>query len=501
MKITLKTDNFADIKSDLLIKGYLKNNLNEAVKQFDELLQGKISKIIKLGDFSGKEKENILLYSDGILKTEKILLFGLGESKGKGTNFFRKTGARYAKQSSKMKIGKLSVDLTEHIKLCSELGVDELVAFISFIEGMILSQYKYDKYKKREEGESELKEVVLVFTKEIDLSKYNEVLNDVITICNSVYNARDYANSPGSELNPVQFSNEIKTLAKKNGIKVTVLKKKEIEDKKMGGLLAVGQGSAIPPRFVIMEYNIDKVEYDTIVLVGKGITFDSGGISLKPSQNMGEMRMDMSGAAAVVGAIEAISKLKLPLRIVGLLPLAENMPSGTAIKPGDIITIANGKTVEVDNTDAEGRLILADALFYATKYKPKLVIDLATLTGACVVALGHFAAGVMGTDKNNIEKLKISGDRTNERVWELPLFDDYDELIKSDVADVKNVGGRWGGAITAGMFLKKFVNDTPWIHIDIAGPAILEKETDYEPKGGSGYGVRLLVDFLKNWGN
>ncbi len=235
------------------------------------------------------------------------------------------------------------------------------------------------------------------------------------------------------------------------------------------------------------------------MLVGKGVTFDSGGISLKPSQNMAEMKMDMSGAAAVAGAMEAVSRLKLPLRVIGLLPLAENMPGGSAQRPGDIITISNGKTVEVDNTDAEGRLILADALTYATKYKPKLIIDLATLTGACVVALGHVAAGIMGTDKKNIEELFNSGNRTHERVWELPLFDEYDDLIKSDVADVKNVGGRWGGAITAGMFLKKFVDTTPWIHIDIAGPAIMEKETDFEPKGGSGFGVRLLVDFLTNW--
>ncbi len=398
-----------------------------------------------------------------------------------------------------MKTSRLCIDLSDHKQSCADANIDELEAFSAFVEGLILSQYRYDKYKKREADDPEIKDIILALPKSEDLSKYNEALYSTIILCQSVMNARDYANAPGSELTPVTFSEQIKSLSKKCGIKTTILKKKEIETKKMGGLLAVSQGSNVPPRFVIMEYNIDKIEYDTIVLVGKGITFDSGGISLKPSQNMAEMKMDMSGAAAVAGAMEAVSKLKLPLRIIGLLPLTENMPGGSAQKPGDIVTISNGKTVEVDNTDAEGRLILADALHYATKYKPKLIIDLATLTGACVVALGHLAAGVMGTDKENIERLKKSGDRSYERVWELPLYDEYDELIKSDVADVKNVGGRWGGAITAGMFLKKFVDDSPWIHIDIAGPAIMEKETEIEQKGGSGFGVRLLVDFLKHW--
>jgi leucyl aminopeptidase len=501
MKFLIKTDNLSDIKSDMLIKGYFKKNLNDSLKTIDELLKGKISKVVKLGDFSGKEKESFLLYSDGLIKTEKVLLFGLGELNKLSLNSFRKFGAWYAKQTLKMKITKITIDITEHKNLCTDLAVDEISAFSAFIEGIILSQYKYDKYKKKEEEFVEIKEIIFMLPKGTELQQYTEALNNTIVICEAVFNARDYANSPGCELNPVTFSNQLKTFSKKLDIKTTILKKKEIEAKKMGGLLAVGQGSKIPPRFVIMEYNIDKVEYDTIVLVGKGVTFDSGGISLKPSQNMAEMKMDMSGAAAVAGAIEAISKLKLPLRVIGLLPLAENMPGGAAQRPGDIITISNGKTVEVDNTDAEGRLILADALAYAVKYKPKLIIDLATLTGACVVALGQLASGMMGTDKININKLKESGERTYERVWELPLFDEYDELIKSDVADVKNVGGRWGGAITAAMFLKKFVDDFPWIHIDIAGPAILEKETDYEPKGGSGYGVRLLVDFLKNWNN
>jgi leucyl aminopeptidase len=228
------------------------------------------------------------------------------------------------------------------------------------------------------------------------------------------------------------------------------------------------------------------------------VTFDSGGISIKPAANMGEMKMDMSGAAAVIGTFQALADLQLPVHVVGLIPAVENMPSGTAMKPGDIVRHYNGKTSEVDNTDAEGRLILADALGYASHYKPDVVIDLATLTGACVVALGHLATGMMGNDQGAMDALKTAGEVSYERVWQLPMFDEYEKMIKSDVADVKNTGGRWGGAITAGWFLKKFIGDYKWVHLDIAGTAILEENMDYAPKGGSGVGVRLLIEFLKN---
>jgi len=266
----------------------------------------------------------------------------------------------------------------------------------------------------------------------------------------------------------------------------------------MGGLLGVSRGSAKGPRFIIMEMNRNSTR-GTVVLVGKGVTFDSGGISIKPSAGMAEMKMDMSGAAAVIGTMQAAARLRLPQHLVGLVPATENLPSGTALKPGDILTHANGKTSEIDNTDAEGRLILADALAYASRYKPDLVIDLATLTGACVVALGNAASGMLGNDEKAMHQLAEAGERVHERVWQLPLYDEYEKLIKSDVADVKNVGGRWGGASTAAMFLKSFIGKYKWVHLDIAGTAIAEQASDYIPKGGSGVGVRLLIDFLRNW--
>jgi leucyl aminopeptidase len=267
----------------------------------------------------------------------------------------------------------------------------------------------------------------------------------------------------------------------------------------MGGLLAVNQGSVRPPVFIVMEYKGGKANDKPFVFVGKGITFDTGGISIKPAAGMSDMKGDMHGAATVIGGIIAIAKAKLPVNVVALVPSTENMPSGSALVPGDIVTFMNGKTAEIDNTDAEGRLILADALTYASKFKPKAVIDFATLTGACVVALGTITSGLMGTNTHLLEQIKKAASRTNEYVCELPLHEEYEDLIKSDFADVKNSGGRWAGAITAGLFLKHFIGDYPWAHMDIAGTGMSSSERDYWPKGGTGIGVRMLVDLVNHY--
>jgi leucyl aminopeptidase len=281
------------------------------------------------------------------------------------------------------------------------------------------------------------------------------------------------------------------------GLRVTVFGKKELQKEKMGGILAVGQGSVEEPKLVILEHRPKKPK-KSIVLVGKGVTFDTGGISIKPSSGMGWMKYDMCGAATVMGVMRTVAELELPLKVVGLIPTAENMPSGTAIKPGDIITLANGKTVEVDNTDAEGRLLLADALAYSDKFNPDIVLDFATLTGACVVALGHEAAGVMGNDDDLIQSLRKIGETVGERVWPLPLYDEYFSYLKSDWADMKNAGPRWGGPVTAGVFLQQFVPDkVSWAHLDIAGVGYSEKEHNGLPKGGTGFGVALVSTFLE----
>ena len=265
----------------------------------------------------------------------------------------------------------------------------------------------------------------------------------------------------------------------------------------MGALLAVGQGSLHPPRLVVMEYRGTGARGKPTALVGKGITFDTGGISLKPGANMELMKHDMAGGAAVLGAMQAAAALKLPVNLVGLVPLAENMPDGRAYKPGDVVTTLSGQTVEINNTDAEGRLVLCDALHYVQRFKPAAIIDLATLTGACVVALGHNATGVMGSDSRLLKAMVQAGEATGERLWELPLWEEYGELMKSDIADLKNAGGPHAGTISAGWFLKQFVGTNKWVHLDIAGAAWEDKGRHYLPKGATGVGVRLLVEYLK----
>jgi leucyl aminopeptidase len=299
---------------------------------------------------------------------------------------------------------------------------------------------------------------------------------------------------PGNICTPTYVGRAAEELAARHGFAVTVLDKAAIAREKMGALLAVAQGSVEEPRFIVLEYR--GAEAAPIVLVGKGVTFDTGGISIKPAQNMEDMKYDMSGAAAVLGTFEVLGRLKPAAHVIGIIPSTENMPSGTAVKPGDVITSHFGKTIEVINTDAEGRLILCDALSWAKRYHPACVIDIATLTGAIVVALGNTAAGVMGTDDALVDEVRQAADRAGERVWPLPLWDEYRDLMKSDIADVKNAGGRPAGSISAGWFLREFVDGFAWAHLDIAGTAYTDREDATRVKGPTGIGVRLFSEFV-----
>jgi leucyl aminopeptidase len=368
----------------------------------------------------------------------------------------------------------------------------------TFIEGILLGNYSFDKYKADKKEPKNLS----VFFYADNQKKLNQAISTALIVMEGVNFTKDLQNEPGSVLTPDALSKRIGTELPVYGVKVTIFNEKEIRKKKMGGLLAVGSGSNNPPRFIILEYKgAARNKKKTVALVGKGITFDSGGISIKPASNMGEMKADMSGAAVVAGTVLAAAKAKLPVNILGVIPTAENMPSGSSMRPGDIVVTASGKSIEVDNTDAEGRMILSDALDFASGKKPDVIIDLATLTGACVVALGEFVAGLFTKDDKLAEELYQKGLKTYDRLWRLPMWDDYNELIKSDVADVKNVGGRWGGAITAAKFLEKFVDkNISWAHLDIAGPAIANDYNNYTKKYMTGFGVRLLFDYLANPG-
>lgn len=368
---------------------------------------------------------------------------------------------------------------------------------IALIESIILSSYKFDKYftTKSTEKKPEL-EKLEIYTEILMQPDLDEIAN----ICKGVFIARDLVNEPHSYLNATVLAEEIKKFGKEAGFKVESFEKSKIEAMKMGGLIAVNKGSEQPPTFSILEWTPkNPVNKKPFIFVGKGIVFDTGGVSLKPTAgSMDAMKSDMAGAAAVIGLLYSIAKNNLPYHVIGLVPATDNRPGKDAYLPQDIIKMHNGMTVEVLNTDAEGRMILADALSFAKQYKPELVIDLATLTGAATVAVGPFAIAAMGNAKKSVvNKLEESGNNTYERIVELPLWEEYGEMIKSKFADIKNVGGRGAGAITAGKFLEHFT-DYPWIHLDIAGPAYLDNTDAYRPQGGTGVGVRLLYNFLKN---
>ncbi len=386
---------------------------------------------------------------------------------------------------------------SEKIKEVNIIDVDknaELIGF--FIEGMILANYSFIKYYKESDKKKPELQKLNIFSSVFK----KEMLSELEKITEAVYFARDLANEPYSGLNSLQLSDRLKKISEKTGIKFSVLNKKEIENAGMGGLLAVNKGSDISPTFSVLEWKPENAKNTKpYILVGKGIVFDSGGYSIKPTKNsMDMMKFDMAGAAAVAGAMKAIAENKLPIHIIALIPATDNAVDAKSYVPGDVIKMHNGLFVEVLNTDAEGRLILADALSYAQKYKPELVLDLATLTGAAAYCIGTQASVVMGTaGKTVFKKLEQSGENVYERVVKFPFWDEYKEMIKSNIADIKNIGGSEAGAITAGKFLEYFT-DYPWVHIDIAGPAIMNKKSAYRTEGGSAYGVRLLYDFFKN---
>ncbi|MBA4310519.1 MAG: leucyl aminopeptidase, partial [Chlorobiaceae bacterium] len=364
---------------------------------------------------------------------------------------------------------------------------DEAYFYQTFVEGFFYGNYEFTQYKKEKKKNSDLN----IYLKSNDKKKLVAAIKSAEIIMTAVKFTRDLQNEPGNVVNPIELAARVKKTLAINKIKVKVFDEKEIRKRKMGGVLSIASGSKNPPRFIVIEYkgNPNNKTWDA-AYIGKGVTFDTGGISIKSAENMGMMKGDMSGAAVTAGALFAIASAKLPMNILGVIPAVENMPSGSAVRPGDIVKTSSGLTIEVDNTDAEGRVILSDALHYVSQQKPKLIIDLATLTGACMVALADFAAGLFTKNEKLADDLYKVGLKTHDRLWRLPLWDDYNSLIKSEVADVKNLGGKYGGAITAAKFLEYFVDkDIPWAHLDIAGPAMPNRSSSYTEKLMTGFGV------------
>lgn len=455
-------------------------------------LQAEFSQLQPLfesGDFEGKRNQTVVGYATGG-SAKRIILVGLGNASECTVEGVRRAAAAATKRAAALKCNHVAYELPS-LKGCDDAKVAAAVA-----EGAALSQYGYVKFKTLNKDHFVTKFTIVSTAAQSKQAKAG--VAHATAVVTGVIEARDLANAPDNEIYPTTLGKRVVALGKKFGFKTSVLNKKQIEQLKMGGLLGVNQGSVRPPVFIVMEHNGGAKSEKPIVLVGKGVTFDTGGISLKPSAGMSEMKSDMHGAASVIGTMVTLAQLGVKKNVVALVPATENMPSGTAVVPGDILTFMNGKTAEIDNTDAEGRLILADALCYAARYKPEVVIDLATLTGAIVIALGNTTTGMMGTDPSTMNKLRAAAATTHEHVCELPLHEEYEELISSDYADIKNSGGRAAGSITAALFLKHFVS-YPWVHLDIAGTGIWPKPAHYTPKGATGVGVRLLTEAILNW--
>ncbi|MEO7908102.1 MAG: leucyl aminopeptidase [Roseiflexaceae bacterium] len=459
-----------------------------------ESLSRAVADLLEDGDWNGKFKQTTLLYPRGELPARRILLVGLGKRGQIAFDRLCEAAAVAAQHARSLRVEQVAFDLP------TPEGMALASASQAIAEGALLGLYRFQQYQTglSTADQHEIEQLTIVSSLRDETIEQGVALGEVIARGTAL--ARDLANTPANDLPPAQLAAAAESVGQRTGIAVTVLGPDELAAQGFGGILGVGQGSAQTPRFIIMEHGEKQPGLPTICLVGKGITFDSGGISIKPADGMDHMKMDMGGAAAVIGTMQVVGELKLPLHVVGLISAAENMVSSSAYRPGDILKTLSGKTVEVLNTDAEGRIVLADALFYAQRYQPDGMIDLATLTGAIVVALGPHATGIMSNNDALAARIVQAGEATGERAWRMPLWDAYMDMIKSDIADIKNTAGRPGGSITAAAFLANFVGDYPWVHMDIAGTAWTDaKPRAYTPKGATGVGVRLLVQALRTW--
>ena len=445
-----------------------------------------------LKDMEGKFGKLSVIPMLGGKPAQRILLAGLGKKENMTKDTIRTITGKIAQKALECNLRKIAIIVPPGFIYDQTSSVSQIV------EGFKMSIYKFDKFKS--EKTNSLLDLTIIGSKS---NKISQTIKKSGVIADAAIFTKSIANLPPNECTPNTLANFAKIISKNNKMKCNIISKLELKKKGFGGITAVGQGSKNEPKLIILEHNGGPRKEKPIVLVGKAVTFDTGGISLKPGEKMDEMKFDKCGGCTVLGIMKAISELKLPINVVGIIPSVENMPGGESYRPGDIVKLYSGKTAEILNTDAEGRLILADALSYGEQhYSPKAIVDFATLTGACIIALGTNVAGFVSNNERLSKRVKESSKRTTEEIWELPLTQDFMDMIKSDVADMKNVGiGRAAGTITAAAFLRNAIKDTPWIHIDIAGVAwtqIATKEKPYNPKGATGFGVRLIVDYLQN---
>jgi leucyl aminopeptidase len=473
--------------------------LPRSLAVLDEALGGAIERYSRSAHFDAKPASVAAFPASGI-EARHVVLVGLGEERGLDTERLRRAAGAGVRAASKLRVERAAL-LVPSLRRPEPRSLAQALA-----EGARLGAYRFDKYRTDPERPPALELLLLLVSDARVAAAVRQGAERGRVIAECVALARDLANEPGSTATPALLADRAREVARQVGLRARVLAPPELERQQMGALLAVGRGAANPPRLIVLEHEPKagakgrrtRKGQRRIALVGKGITFDSGGISIKPAAGMDSMKGDMSGGAAVIATLRAAALLKLPLHVVGIVAAAQNMPDGNAYLPGDVLRSASGRTIEVLNTDAEGRLVLADALHYAQRYQPEAIIDIATLTGAKVVALGSHCCAVMGNDPALIRRIQDAGERTHERAWPLPLWDEHKREMKGEIADLKNAGGREAASSTAGAFLSHFVGDTPWAHLDIAGNELSGKESPYTPKGATGFGVRLLLETLQS---
>jgi leucyl aminopeptidase len=480
--------------SQAIVLGYFEasERLEGEIAIVDEALEGAITQLIKQGDIKGKLKETTLLYSLGRLPSSKVVILGLGKKSDLNPEKIRVIiagGCKFLRQKNVENIDSAAFGIGT-----SGLGTEVLGQAMA--EGALLGTYTFRKHKTKPGENKEIKEFRIVESDAGKVAALEKGCWKGKIIAEAAILVRDMVNEPSNILTPTVMAEMAGQLAQKYGLEFKVIEREEMRTLGMGGLLGVSQGSQQPPKFIILTYKGKDTDEIDIVLVGKGITFDSGGISIKPSENMGDMKGDMAGGASVMGAISAVAQFKPKINVAAIIPATENLPSGTALKPGDIITFMNGKTAEIISTDAEGRLILADGLIYARQMGAKRMIDVATLTGACSVALGNVCTGAFSNNQELVGQVISAGAEAGECIWQMPMNEEYKEQNNSDVADIKNTGGRLAGAITAAWFLGEFVESIPWVHLDIAGTSMLDRDRGYLIKGATGVTVRTMINLV-----
>jgi leucyl aminopeptidase len=490
LEVKVVTGDITEIDADAIVVNLFQGveEVSGASAAVDKALGGAISSLISKGEFKGKFGEVSIVHTLGKLPARMVAIAGLGKQQDLNLDRIRGVAGEFCRSLRKLNCHRIATILHG----AGVGGVEPGASAQAIVEGAVLGLYSFSRYKKPDY--EDIGEMLIVGREQSTIPVVERGVHEGRIMAEATCLARDMVNEPANYMTPSRMADIAKEIADKHGLELNILNSEDMEAMGMGALLGVARGSSEPPKLITLGYKGDQRSEKAVGFVGKGITFDSGGISIKPSEGMGEMKDDMAGGAAGMAALSAIVQLKPKVNITAVVPATENLPSGTALKPGDILKAMNGKTIEVINTDAEGRLILADALSYAVKQGLSPLVDLATLTGACRVALGDGYSGAFTNNQELLNEVMKAGDRSGEKLWQMPMPEEYKEQNKSEIADVKNTGNRYAGAITAALFLSEFVDNTPWVHIDIAGTSLSSKETGYVVKGATGVGVRTLVE-------